>query len=485
MSAKRLLATESLDPNGPMPLWITPAIRRLGWQAWTLPAYEAVHALGPSAYTAAVVRIADELRPHVLLVHPPYDHLHAEACRRIRACGTRIIGLAYDDPLYYETWGEAELRDLRQRFDLWATTAAEGPTVEAGARPVLWVMAPESVAVDDPSAPEVQVVMIGRCTDLRQATARAVADAGIQIACFGSGWATGPVTRPSRLGLMRRAKAVITPSDGASSAPLHMIEAALIGARQIVEDSPGLERYLPGDGAPATYGTPEECARRLAGDEPLPAWTGVPTWEEQWPELIADLALADQPERTRSPALEQLYASLAHIDEQGGRMLAAVAALKAWGQAAPDDPGPKLGLARCAHAGRDWERVVRLTTEAEQALESRVARAVVDLRRFVADQGRGRGLGLSGALDPGLDMAALRLHALIRDERSHEALEEVEAMSAARRRAVLAAFYPDVNAPGTDEVLKALAETPTDVTPVTSEVKGFVSQPGGPRQDSD
>ncbi len=459
MSTKRLLATETLDPNGPQPRWVTPAIRRLGWQAWTLPTLEAVRLLGPSAYAATVIWIVDQLRPHVLLVQPPYDYLHAAACRRIRQRGTRIVALGLDDPLYADSWDASALTDLRERFDLWATAALDGPTVEAGARPIRWTMAPEAVQMDDPAAPEFHAVMFGRCTEERESTARAVAEAGIEIACFGPGWAAGPITRPSMLGLMRRAKAVITPDDGINSTPLRLVEAALLGARQIVERGGGHRRYLPAKDPPATYGTPEECARRLARDEPLPAWTDVPTWEQQWPALLAGLELAEQPERERSPVLEQLYATLAHLYQGRGEMLAAVANLEAWASAAPEDPGPKIGLARCAHAGHKWQDAVRLTTEAERALWPYVAKAVVDLRAFVPDPARqGMGLGESGALDPRLDMVALRLHALLMDGKLDQALDEVKAMSPARRRAVKAACYPDADAPGTNELLKALAE---------------------------
>lgn len=106
MYAPRLLVTETLSPNSPLSQWISSAIQRLGWKTWILPTFEAVRMFGTFTYASMVVKIVNELRPHVLLVNPPYDHLHAEACRKIRKFGTRIIGLAFDVPSFQGIWGE-------------------------------------------------------------------------------------------------------------------------------------------------------------------------------------------------------------------------------------------------------------------------------------------------------------------------------------------------------------------------------------------
>ena len=452
MPTKRLLVAETIDPSSRLPQWVTPAIRRIGWESWTLPTLEAVRMYGNSTYASMVVEIVDELRPHVLLVNPPYDHLHMEACRQIRDRGVRIIGLAFDDPRFQDTWGEREFADLSARFDLWATTAVEGPTVTAGAKPVLWAMAPESVNIDDPQAPAYEVVMIGSYTEERQLVARTVAKSGFKIACFGHGWAAGSISRPSRLGLMRRAKYVIVPSDGADFAPVYMTEAALLGAHQIVELVPGLERYWPEFDGPATYVTAEECVQRLTQEEPLKMWTKVPTWDELWPELIDSLSLAVQPECTRSPTLEFLYASLARLYGKGGRLRAATACLLAWAEANPGDPGPKVQLARYASVAHNWEDTVRLTAEAEQALRPYVTQAVANQRVCSIDPRT----GAIDALDPSLELVALRLHALLKTDKIDEVLEEVKKMPRARRRALLAIIQPELGNTDFSDFLTAL-----------------------------
>lgn len=457
-STKRLLATETLDPNGALPRWVTPGIRRLGWEAWSLPTLEAVQLLGPSGYADLVTQIVEQLRPHILLVHPPYDYLSAKVCREIRTLNTRIIGWGFDDPLFERTWNRVAWADMAERFDLWVTTTVNGPTVEAWAQPVLWVMAAESVEIDDPAAPTHEAVLIGRHTKQREATARAVAAKGIQIACYGFGWANGPVTRPSMLGLMRRAKAVITPCDGVNAAKVRMIEAALVGAHQIVEYSPDLDRYLFGEEMPAIYRTAEGCAERLSSNEPLPDWTHLPGWDVVWPKLISDLTLAEQPKRSRSVTLNQLYASLAHIYEQQGHLLAATMYLDAWATADPDNWGPKFALARCAHTMKRWEKVVKLTEEIANPLKQHVPAAAKHLRAFIPASGLGKGLGESGAVDSGLELNAIRLHSLVMNGQFNLAMEEVAAMSSSQRAAVRATMFPDYDNPDVIELLGALAK---------------------------
>ena len=101
---------------------------------------------------------------------------------------------------------------------------------------------------------------------------------------------------------------------------------------------------------------------------------------------------------------------------------------------------------------------VRLTTEAEILLKPYVAPAVANLKVFIPDARRNLHLAESGALDPSLDLVALRLNALLMDHKIDQALDEVGDMSSDRRRAVLAAIYPDADAPDLNRLLKALSE---------------------------
>jgi len=452
----RLLASETLEPGGLLTGCITPAVQRLGWKTWTLPTVDSVRLLGATTYATTVVEIVRELRPHVLFVNPPYDYLHPEACRRIREYGTKIIGYGFDDPLFDTSWGETEFADLRSRFDLWLTTSMNGRTVAAGAIPMLWAMAPESVAVDDPCAPCFDVVLLGRYTEQRVKTADAIARAGFRIGCFGYGWYSGAVTRASRLGLMRRARFVVISSDGPDYAPVCMTEAALLGVRQIVESVPGMERYWSPDDAPATYANTEECVEWLKNEEAVPRWTNIASWEKQWPEIVSRLSLVEQPECTRSPALEALYASLSRYLVQSGYSSSAVACLERWIEASSECPEPYSRMAALAFDLRRWPEVITYAAKAQRLLQSLVAPAVYNLTSRFPDVHNSDLILDSTILDPVAGLVGLRFYALLKSGKVDDALEEIGKMTGRQRRAVSANIVPDFSSAEFQELMDAL-----------------------------
>ena len=456
MTPKRLIATETLDPNGALPKWITPAVRRLGWEAWPLPAQEAVHQFGPSCYADMVVAVIEQLRPHILLINPPYDYLGPTACQRIRELGTRIVGLVLDGDRYESIWDSAIWKDFHSHLDLWATTAVSGPAIASGAKSVPWTLAPESVAIDDPAAPSYDAVLIGHHTPQREEMARSVENAGIQIACFGAGWANGPVTRPSMLGLMRRAKVVITPNDGGTIAIARMVEAALVGACQVVEYRQDIERYFTDQDRPAIYRTADECIHLLTSRTSLHCYQSVPNWETLWPELIADLQLSSQEPRTKSTTLVSIYAALAHSYEQQGRILATRACLEAWNILAPEQWGVKFGLARCAHNMKYWQEAIAFCKEAEEYMKGHLSEATRNLQAFFPASGLGKGLGNSGAVDPRVELTAIRLHALVMNNQLETALSEIQTMSPTRKSTLKATIYADDDNPDIIELIQAL-----------------------------
>ncbi len=452
----RLLVSEALNPGDFLTRWIAPAVQKLGWKTWTLPTIESVRLLGQSTYASVVVEIVRELRPHVLLVTPPYDYLHPDACRRISEYGTKIIGYGFDDPLFDPSWGETEFADLRSRFDLWVTTSMNGRTVAAGAIPVLWAIAPESVAVDDLFAPSFDVVLLGRFTEQRMEMAEAIENEGFNIGCFGHGWPSGAVTRVSRLGLMRRARFVVIPSDGSDYAPVCMMDAALLEVRQIVEVVPGMERYWSADDSPATYANADECVAWLRRGDEVPKWTSIIGWERQWPDIVAQLSLAEQPECTRSPALEALYASLSRFLEQCGQFPAAVACLKCWIEASPECPEPYSRMAAFAFNLRRWSEVVSYSAEAERLLQSLIAPAVYNLTSRFPDVHHPDLILDSTILDPVAGLVGLRFYALLKSGKVDDALEEIGKMTGKQRRAVSANIVPDFSSTEFQELMDAL-----------------------------
>ena len=429
---RRVLLTETLDPNGALCRWMSPDIQRLGWHVTRLPTQEAIHCLGPEAYPETVLQIVRELRPHVLLVHPPYDHLPPLICRQIRALGTRIVALAFDDPLFAAQWGEDTYADFRERFDRWASTLLSGPSIEAGALPLRWAMSREAVAADAPSATSHEVLLVGRRNDSRAAVIQAVTEAGYEVGVYGAGWPNGSIDRAQMLGLLRRASVVITPNDGTGMIKARLLETALVGAAQVVEHSPDLPAYFP-ETLPPVWQSPAECVAAIPHARPI-AISDV-DWGHRWEELLSGLHLAeDLPiSVSQSGTLRRLLLTLAHQLEQRGKWAAAAAFFA--------EAHNERGLARIAHAEERWEAALR---HALHALEQVPAwPAVHCLHAFVPAHGQGTGLGRTGALDPSLELEAIALNARLRLGQLEACEQYLTQLPQRRRRALATILQPD------------------------------------------
>ena len=454
----RLLATEALDPSGSIPNWIVPGVRRLGWRAWTLPTREAVGVLGVPLYTEFLLRVVDELRPHVLLVHPPYDFLSDPASIAIRKLGTRILGLGHDDARFFESWNEKDHTDLASRFDLWATTSLSGPTVAAGALRLPWVLTPESMTIDDPHAPGFDVVLLGRHTQKREELACAIAGNGARIACFGPGWAQPALTRPSRLGVMRRSRLLLLPEDPAT--PLFMMEAGLLGTPFLVQNVPGLDLYGRPGSLP-TYETHGECLDKILSGSP-PSWTDMPAWEGEWPKWSGRLHLENLPERNESPTLSLLHATLFHAFCAQGKPAPIPNCLAAWSDAAPESPAPLMASARLAFSAGEWQRCRELCMDATPLLVPLVPKAARSQSAFLPAT-----VPLQGAcgIDPTLEIQAMRLQSTVRMGELGTALDEIGLLPAKRRTALLSVMVPHFDHPDITTLMQALSEPTADTMP--------------------
>ncbi|MEE9382688.1 MAG: hypothetical protein V3V08_04665 [Nannocystaceae bacterium] len=454
MPSLRLLATESLDPSGILPQWICPDVARLGWKTWTLPTFEAIQLLGHAAYRAMLVQVVSQLRPHVLLVLPPYDYLDLDSCAQIRNLGTRIVGLVIDDTESAMATTASDADSMGAYFDLWLTSSAAGPCARSGAKPLRWVMAPEALEIDDPRAPTHEAVMVGRHTPRRQSLAQALADSGVDLACFGAGWQNGPLTRRSRIGLFRRATTVIVLMEDRNATPIQLLEAGLLGKKLLIEDPDALARYFPeGEPRPPGFRDVQECVALFArgGSE---VWRGVPTWKTLWPELVASLDLGTVPDRQQSAALDQLLASLAHLSELRGNLPGSVACFEAWMRGCPGDAGPRCGLARLAHRVGNWELTLARVREAQQRCCERRPTPVARVSLSRAAPSFGAGLGETGAVDPMLELHVLAIHALCALDRWEEAQAEVQTVPEIQRAAVRDAMLLRTDEGGVREVLE-------------------------------
>lgn len=408
---RRALLSETIDPDGALPHWMSPDVARCGWDVHRLPTQEAIHLLGPGAYADLVVDVVTELRPHVLVVHPPVDFLSGSACAAIRATGTRLVGLGFDDALYASAWSDREgagFRDLAARFDVWATTAMAGPTVDAGALPVRWALSPECVADNDPGAPAHDVVLVGRWTAERAALIAALDDAGIAVAAYGQGWPSGPVSRARMLGLWRKARCVLTPSDGRDMLKGRFLEAAFVGASQLIEACSDLPFYFREQGTAVGFRGAAECVARARGAPTPPPELGAYRWTRRWPELMTHVPaspLDAGPGSSRT--LARLFTTLGHAAEARGSLALAAACFAAWSGERPDDPAARLACARVAFTQERHANV--LAALALLASDVGSPAAVDGLDAFAPAHGQGTGLGLSGALDPWLESTALQL----------------------------------------------------------------------------
>lgn len=430
----RLLLSETLDPDGALYRWISPEVRDLGWDTHLLPTQAAVHLLGPAAYSEAVVGICAELEPDLLLVHPPYDHLPASACRAIQSLGVRLVALCFDDPLFVEEWGAAGLSDLRDRFDLWCTTDLDGAAVAAGATPLRWARSRLNEAPRSSAAPADGALLIGRKRPARASLVAGLRAAGIDVLVRGAGWPAGPVDTRTRDALLRSGRVVISPNDGTGMFKARILEAAHQGAAQAIERTPDLSAYVPAGATFETWSTPEECAALVVRGG-YRVDLSAHTWTTRWPELCALLDLpTGRATRGASPTRERLCAALGSVAEAQARWSAA---RSFYAEAGP--PG-LTGRARSAHAMGDWAAAAALATAALAAVEVPRASRVA---AWIPAHGQGAGLGRTGMIDGRVELEAILVHALMEDGRVDEAEVRVCSLPPALRRAVSGQLRPD------------------------------------------
>ena len=94
----RLLITETMDPDGAMYRWCSPDVEALGWNVLRIPSQELIHHLGIEAYNAFLRSLIRYWRPHVFMVHPPYDYLIEGTINAAKKVGTRLVAYGFDDP---------------------------------------------------------------------------------------------------------------------------------------------------------------------------------------------------------------------------------------------------------------------------------------------------------------------------------------------------------------------------------------------------
>jgi len=457
----RVLLTETVDPDGAMFRWLSPSLEAAGHQVVVVPGQEAVHHLGVSGWQALLVAAAEALEPDLVLTHPPYDHMSAATADRLRATGARVVGFAFDDPIFLPSWRargplERVLDGIDRIYDAYLTTSRAFADL-AGARPnsrvlfTRWAMTPPASA-PPPDAIPARLVLVGTAYPRRVALMKALADAGLPLLVRGHGWPDaaarmelpagadvdlgGHVDALAMNALLRSGVVVSTADWEDQPVPmlkLRVLEAAFAGACQVASACPELAAHFEASEVPG-YRDAEDLVRlawELVADPPRraamarAAWTRAwaeHTWETRFPQLVEAVSGLAGPVGDREarafdcPALTLTTMGLATSAEFAGRPGAA-ASFFAHAEALGAGVSATLGRARCALSTGDAEGAITLLEAALPAVDAVVQPAQATLRSRVGSRAHGTGLGRNRLLAPAVEASAFLIGAYAATDR--------------------------------------------------------------------
>ncbi len=181
-------------------------------------------------------------------------HVFRGTIEAIRLLGIPRLGMSLDDKTHrYSVWeptGWAGMVDIISAFDLTMTSdpTALGWYAEHGARAIYLpaganpdLFRPEDIARDIP------VLFVGKNYGRRAKIVGELADAGIEVTCYGQGWPNGPVTTEQMVSLMNRAVITLGIGETADPALLSLkgrdFEAPMCGACYMTQYNPELNDW--------------------------------------------------------------------------------------------------------------------------------------------------------------------------------------------------------------------------------------------------
>lgn len=451
---RRVAFSMTIDPDGAMHDWVDPPE---GFALIKVPTQEAVHILGARGYGEVLLDLCEAERPEVLVTHPPYDYLTEALAERLRACGTRLVGYAFDDEIFAGGYGAHTWAALRRIYDRYVTT-----------REVRWATAPLPPLAPSP-APAWDVVLVGKAYARRAALLEALSAAGLRVCARGPGWPEGFVSRRQMLRLYADAAVVLTTADWEQRAvPMvkhRLLDAAVLGAFQIAQEAPDLRRYFDEDEVPSFADAAElvdkvraalaDPARRQAMAARARARTlREHGWRTRLPELLgpvleaaqagaaqAGAAAAAQAWATpgtpgRSRLFDQLLLSLATRAESDGRVAAAAALYEERLRRDADEPAAAAGLGRCLRDLGELEAALPWLARAAATPPPPAAGAI---HASVPSFGVGAGLGRLGLWPPHAEAYVFYLAALLDLGRVDEAAAVLDGISEPALRSALGA----------------------------------------------
>jgi len=196
-------------------------------------------------------RVLEGPKPDVFFGYLCGRHVFRGTIEAIRLYGVPSVNMSLDDKTHrysaLEPTGWAGMVDIISAFDLcwtsdptaldwYAEHGARAIYLPAGANPAVFV--PRDCERDIP------VLFVGKCYGRRAEIVAQLAEAGIDVTCYGQGWPNGPVDTPTMVGLMNRA--VITLGIGETGDPVKLslkgrdFEAPMAGAMYLTQYNPEL-----------------------------------------------------------------------------------------------------------------------------------------------------------------------------------------------------------------------------------------------------
>mgnify|MGYP001289766579 CR=1 FL=1 len=507
----RLLISETMDPDGAMYRWCSPDVESLGWDVLRIPTQELIHHLGIEAYNAFLRSLIRYWRPHVFMVHPPYDYLIEGTVNASKKVGTRLVAYGFDDPLFLDALSEKNqlegwVNDIEASFDLYASTSSQSVDIlqRTGMdRAVLTPFAtnPQPFALGSSGVPAVthlqeSVVIVGRPHDKRLALVEELLEHGIAVSVFGHGWSGvgetpdgltihGPLTREAMNSVYHHAGVVITTGDWEDiHVPMvkyRLLEVAMVGGFQIAQACDDLRDYFPETVVPA-YESASDLAEKIRHylETPERRHTMAKTaqehalrnhrWSLRFPTLMENLKSADRPIRDdvveTSPAgYRSMLMFLGHQEEERGSRRLAYELFSEVVRRFPGDVAARHGKARYedhidAHA--------TAATDLEAAIDALKTSDPITARGVFMSYPRGSrplGLGETGYLHPQAELRARLLLALTQNAQGSEAIALIEAMDDPDLVVAVAAILTIPRKPVDPTVWLALLERALNASP--------------------
>lgn len=329
----KILLSEPVAVHGAFAQWMSPSLIKMGHTVSTYDPDELCEQYGIELYRRILLHRVETERPDVVISYPPYDLLRPEDGATVRARGARLVGFAYDDPIFLESYTqtperwESVRKQFHQTYDLYLSTSrafcrldhdryTDGPFYP---RHIRWaVNTPEPLP--DPSVErDIPLILCGRAYPRRVEMVRHLLKNGIVPQIFGaSNWTDypdvaqkcykGQLSRPSMFAAYRRAKIALAPCDWESmSVPmvkLRALEIVSCGACLLHENCPDLMDYFDThETVRFEPGNWEDLVQAiqimqtapwpvtLFGKQGYDRLVREHTWETRWPEIEAMLSM--------------------------------------------------------------------------------------------------------------------------------------------------------------------------------------------------